>query len=195
MQKYEFQKAEKLAWYDNIVAATLLKLFPKRVLPNHVTVFRFITTPLVALLMYYEHYFIGLFAFLVVASSDFIDGAMARTRNQITNWGKIYDPVADKVLIASMVFIIVLRYIDFWTSIIIIGLEIIIVFTAWIKIRKGINTQANRWGKIKLLLQTAGVIILLISIVFNWANLIPLASSVLYLAIAFAIVSLLTYGI
>ena len=195
MQKYEFQKAEKLAWYDNIVAATLLKLFPKRVLPNHVTVFRFITTPLVALLMYYEHYFIGLFAFLVVASSDFIDGAMARTRNQITNWGKIYDPVADKVLIASMVFIIVLRYIDFWTSIIIIGLEIIIVFTAWIKIRKGINTQANRWGKIKMLLQTAGVIILLISIVFNWANLIPLASSVLYLAIAFAIVSLLTYGI
>ncbi|MCK4553539.1 hypothetical protein KAU19_01070, partial [Candidatus Parcubacteria bacterium] len=59
----------------------------------------------------------------------------------------------------------------------------------------GIKIQANVWGKIKMNLQVAGVVILLLSIVFNWAALLPFASGVLYLAIAFAIVSLLTYGI
>ncbi len=190
-----FQQAKKLVWYDKILAVTILKLFPPRVLPNYITVFRFITTPIVAVLMLYEHYLIGLIAFLLVAFTDAIDGAMARTRNQITEWGKVYDPLADKILIGSMVFIIVLRYIDFWTAIIIIFLEFIIVTTAWIRKREGAQIQANFWGKMKMCLQVSGVVILLLAIVFNWQALLPLASGVLYLAIAFAIVSLLTYGI
>jgi cardiolipin synthase len=190
-----FQQAKKLVWYDKILAVTVLKLFPQKVLPNYITVFRFITTPIVAVLMLYEHYLIGLIAFLIVAFTDAIDGAMARTRNQITEWGKVYDPLADKILIGSMVFIIVLRYIDFWTAIVIIVLEFIIITTAWIRKREGGEVQANIWGKIKMCLQVSGVVILLMAIVFNWQALLPLASGVLYLAIAFAIVSLLTYGI
>ncbi len=195
MLDHSFQEAKKLAWYDNILAVTILKLLPAKILPNYITVFRFLATPVVAVLMLYGHYFVGLVAFLLVAFTDAIDGAMARTRGQITNWGKIYDPLADKILIGSMVFIIVLRYIDFWTAIIIIALEFIIVTTAWIRKKEGGEVQANIWGKIKMCLQVSGVVILLFSIVFNWQALLPLASGVLYLAIAFAIVSLLTYGI
>lgn len=195
MANTNFEPAEEIYWHDRILAKTVLRFFPKSILPNHITVFRFLTTPIVAVLMFYEHYYIGLFAFLLVAFTDALDGSMARTRNQITEWGKIYDPLADKILIASMVFIIVLRYIDFWTAIIIIGLEIIIIFTAWIRMKKGIKIQANLWGKIKMWLQVIGVVVLLLSIIFNWAALLPFASGVLYLAIAFAIVSLLTYGI
>ena len=66
---------------------------------------------------------------------------------------------------------------------------------AGISVKTGKKIQANVWGKIKMNLQCAGVIILLLAIVFDWAALIPLASGTLYLAIAFAIVSLLTYGI
>lgn len=160
-----------------------------------VTVFRFAATPIVALLVLYQRYYIGLIAFLIVAFTDAMDGAMARTRNQITEWGKVYDPLADKILIGSMVFIIVLKYIDFWTAMIIIALEIVIIFTAWLRLRKGTIIQANVWGKIKMGLQVLGVSILLISIIFNWAALLPFASGTLYLAIAFAVVSLLTYGI
>lgn len=195
MQHSNFQKAEKLVWYDKIMAKTVLPLFPKRVLPNHITVSRFVLTPLVAILMFYEHYSIGLFAFLLVAFTDTIDGSMARVRNQITEWGEIYDPLADKILIGSMVFIIVLRYIDLWTALFIIGLEIIIVITAWIRMVKGYKIQANLWGKIKMNLQVLGVVILLFSIIFDWAAILPLASTTLYLAIAFAIVSLASFGI
>jgi len=195
MADTNFQKSDRLFFHDKILANTVLKLFPKIIKPNHLTVFRFLTTPIVVLLMLYEHYYIGLIAFLLVAFTDALDGSMARTRNQITDWGKVYDPLADKILIGSMVFIIILRYIDFWTAIIIVALEFIIIFVAWIRKARGIKIQANIWGKIKMMLQVLGVVILLLSIVFDLAALLPLASGVLYLAIAFAVVSLLTYGI
>jgi CDP-diacylglycerol---glycerol-3-phosphate 3-phosphatidyltransferase len=190
-----FQKAEKIFPTDKIINFIFLRFFPKFIKPNHITVFRFLATPAVAFLMFFGHHSIGLTAFLFVAFTDALDGAMARTRNEITEWGKVYDPLADKILIGSMVFIIVLRYVDFWTSIIIIGLEIIIIIIAWIRKIKGYKVEANLWGKIKMMLQVLGVSILLLSIIFNLAALLPFASGILYLAIAFAIVSLLTYGI
>lgn len=193
---HNFQESDKIFWHDRVLAKSILKFFPKWVYPNHITVFRFAATPIVVILMLYGRYYIGLFAFLAIAFTDALDGSLARTRNQITQWGKAYDPLADKILISSMVFIIVLRYIDFWTALIIIGLEIIIVLAGWLRQRReGRVIEANRWGKIKMMLQVLGVSILLISIIFNWASLIPLASGTLYLAIAFAVVSLLTYGI
>ncbi|MEA3398536.1 MAG: CDP-alcohol phosphatidyltransferase family protein [Patescibacteria group bacterium] len=190
-----FQETDKIYPHDRFLANTILKLIPAWVYPNYITVFRFVATPVVAILMLYQRYYIGLIAFIIVAFSDAVDGSLARTRNQITNWGKIYDPVADKILIGSMVFVIVLRYVDFWTAIIIIVLEIVIVITGWQRLKKGIKVQANLWGKIKMMLQVLGVVILLFAIVFDWASLLPFASGALYLAIAFAIVSLLTYGI
>lgn len=191
----EFQQAEKIFWHDKLLAKTFLKLFPSRVIPNHLTLFRFIATPLVVFLMVYEYYLVGLLSFLLVAFSDALDGSMARTRNQVTEWGKIYDPLADKVLIGAMVFVIVLRYVDFWTAMIIVALEIMIISAAWVRKREGRLVQANIWGKIKMALQVAGVTILLFSVIFNWGALLPLASGTLYLAVAFAVVSLLTYGI
>jgi len=190
-----YQAAKKVFFHDKVLAKTFLKLFPDCVKPNHITVFRFLTTPGVVFLMLHEHYSVGLVAFLLVAFTDALDGAMARTRNQITEWGKIYDPLADKILIGSMVFAIVLRYIDLWASILIVVIEIAIVTVAWFRLRKGAEVQANWWGKIKMLLQVVGVTILLISIIFSWEALLPFASGALYLAIAFAVVSLLTYGI
>ena len=189
------QKAEKIFFHDKILAATILKIIPRRILPNHITIFRFMATPIVIFLMISEKYYIGLWAFLLTAFTDAIDGSLARTRNQITDWGKMYDPLADKILIGSMVFVIVLRYIDFWTAIIIIGIEIIFIIAAWARKKSGREVQANIWGKIKMFLQVAGVAILLLAVVFDLANLLPLASKTLYLAIAFAIVSLLTHGI
>ncbi|MEA1963491.1 MAG: CDP-alcohol phosphatidyltransferase family protein [Patescibacteria group bacterium] len=190
-----FEKADKIFFHDKILAATILKLIPTRVLPNHITVFRFMATPIVIFLMISEKYYIGLWAFLLTAFTDAIDGSLARTRNQITDWGKIYDPLADKILIGGMVFVIVLRYIDFWTAIIIISIEIIFIIAACVRKRSGREVHANIWGKIKMMLQVVGVAILLLAVVFDLASLLPLASKTLYLAIAFAIVSLLTHGV
>ncbi len=185
----------KLTIFDKILVKTICRFIPYSVKPNHVTVFRFLATPFVAFLMYDHHYSIGLVAFLLVALTDAIDGALARSRDQITNWGKVYDPLADKILIGSMVFIIVLRYIDLWTALAIMFIEFLLILTGWLRMRKGRVIEANFWGKIKMCSQVLGVAILLLSIIFNVASLLPFASGALYLAIAFAIVSLFTYGV
>ena len=142
-----------------------------------------------------QRYVIGFVAFLLIAFTDALDGSIARTRNQITKWGRIYDPVADKILIGSMVFIIVLKYLDPLVAYLIVVIEIIIIIVAWVRLRFGFKVEANIWGKIKMNLQVLGVSILLLSVIFDWAELLPFASGSLYIAIAFAIVSLLTYGI
>lgn len=190
-----YQKSDRLFFHDKFMKATFLKLVPRRVVPNHLTFFRFVATPIVILLMLYHHYSVALVAFLLVAFTDTIDGSLARVRGQITEWGKMYDPLADKVLIGAMVFTIVLRYIDLWTAGLIVGIEAAIIVVAWKRKREGGKVQANIWGKIKMFLQVTGVVILLLSVAFSWANILPLASGTLYLAIAFAVISLLTYGI
>ena len=195
MDNLEFQKAKKVCLHDRIFAATILRLIPVWMHPNHFTIFRFIATPVIILLLYLNYYTIGFWAFLIAAFSDAIDGSLARTRNQVTEWGKIYDPLADKILIASMIFIIVLQTLGFWTSIVIIGLEVIIVIAAWMRKMEGRVVQANVWGKIKMILQVAGVSVLLLVIMYNWLVLLPFASGMLYLAIIFAVISLLTHGI
>jgi len=194
MSEFTFQPADKVFWHDKLLAATILKLIPHYVHPNHFTLFRLLASPIVATLMYWESYAWGLWVFILMALTDAIDGSLARTRNQITEWGKVYDPLADKILIGCMVFIIVLRYIDPWTAFFIMAIELIIIATAWIRKRKGKVVQANIWGKIKMMLQVLGVVILLLAIILDWGALTPFASGTLYLAIVFAIISLFTYS-
>lgn len=181
--------------HDRLLERTILRMIPRSVKPNHVTVARLLLTPVVVIILMSGDYLTGLIAFLMVAFTDAIDGSMARTRDQITDWGKIYDPIADKILIGSAVFILVLRYIDFWTAIMIIGIEAAIIIFAWVRKVRGGKVEANIWGKIKMNLQVLGVSILLLSISLDIEKLMPFASGALYLAIAFAIISLLTYGI
>ncbi|MFA5318368.1 MAG: CDP-alcohol phosphatidyltransferase family protein [Patescibacteria group bacterium] len=191
----QYFKAEKVFWHDKILAATFLKLFPRKVKPNHLTMFRFLATPFIVLIMVFDNYGIGLCVFLLVAFTDALDGSMARTRDEITVWGKIYDPLADKLLIGSMVFAIVLRYIDFLAAMVIIGAELIIISAAWWWYHKGHNIEANIWGKIKMVLQVFGTTFLLLAVILNLEALLPFGTGAFYLAIAFAIVSLLTHGI
>jgi len=185
----------KLYFFDKILARTLIPFIPKSVKPNHITVFRFLATPLVVYLLWKGSYLVGLISFILVAFTDALDGALARIRNQITDWGKVYDPLADKVLIGLVVYIIVLRYIDVYAALIIIGLEMLLIATAFVRKQRGKIVQANVWGKIKMALQVFGVVVLLLSVVFDVESFLPFSTGVLYLAVAFGIVSLFSYGI
>ena len=195
MASTKFEKSNIVNWHDKVLAKTVLRLFPRWIYPNYITIFRFLATPPLILLFLYNQYQVGLIAFLLVAFTDAIDGSLARTRHQITEWGRIYDPIADKLLISGMVFAIVYKHIDSLTAFFVVGIELAIVFVAWIRFNKGYKVQANIWGKIKMILQVFAVSVLILSLHYNLANLLPLGSGVLYLAMVFAIVSLLSYGI
>lgn len=185
-----------LSWSDRILSKTILPLVPNFVYPNHITTLRFILTPLVAWSIWHEVSWGSLLFFLVTAFTDALDGALARVRQQITPWGKLYDPLADKILICSVVYVLVLKYVDSWAAGVIIALEFIIIILAVIKhYRDRQETQANLWGKIKMFLQVAGVTVLLLSIILNLPALFLFSQGTFYLAIAFGIISLFTYSI
>jgi CDP-diacylglycerol---glycerol-3-phosphate 3-phosphatidyltransferase len=185
----------KLYFFDKVFNKTILPLIPRRVRPNYITVARFLMVPWVAFFLWQGYYWVGLVLFLVAAFTDALDGALARTRDQITSWGKLYDPLADKLLICTTVFILVLKYVDFYAAWIIIIVESIIFTAAIFKKQSGEDVQSNFWGKMKMFLQVVGVVFLLLALVFNLESLIPVSRGTFYVSIAFAIISFFTYSI
>lgn len=185
----------KLKIHDRIYKKTFLKLIPGFVHPNHVTIARFILTPFVIWLAVQGYYGLAIPVFLAVAFTDSIDGSLARARDQVTAWGKIYDPVADKLLIGSMVVVLVIQHLGFYLGVAIIGIEVLFIVLGWWWVSGGNNVQANKWGKIKMCLQVLGVTLLLIGLATGFEGLFNISAQTFYLAIFFAVVSLFTSGI
>lgn len=186
----------KIHWWDRVLEKTLLPLLPPIIRPNHITVLRLLLIPIVILLLWFNQLVWGTMLFFIAAFTDALDGAMARTRKQITDWGRLFDPLADKLLICSTVFVLIIKYVDFYAAWIIISLEVFIVAGAIYEKSKGTQVpRSNIWGKVKMLLQVAGVMILLLSIIFDLQSFFSLSLGLLYLAVGFGVMSLFTYGI
>jgi CDP-diacylglycerol--glycerol-3-phosphate 3-phosphatidyltransferase len=160
-----------------------------------VTLIRMILTPIVFYFIYIENFAIGVPMFFLVAFTDAIDGSLARIRKQITDWGTFYDPLADKILIGSVVMLVVIKHVNLIFGIIIIVLEVMIMTGGYIRKRRGKITPANLFGKTKMILQVLGVAFLLIALWAGYSLFIPMSIGTLSLAIVFAVISLFTYGI
>lgn len=181
--------------HDKLLGATIIRFIPSFVTPNAVTWFRFIATPFVLYLLYVGDYAAGVPLFVLTAFTDAIDGSLARLRKQITEWGMLYDPIADKFLIGSVILLVVIQHMNPAFGIIILILEALLITGGFIRKRMGLPVMANVVGKIKMFLQFLGVTFLLVSIWSGVTLLIPFSIATLSLAIVFAVASLLTYGL
>lgn len=177
---------------DRFLAATFLKLFPDFVTPNQITRFRLISIPFVAFLLAFDYYAAGTILFLFAAFSDALDGALARTKRNVTSWGTFYDPIADKLLIGAASVIVVSKYIGLGLATAIVFLEVLLVSLAYVRY-KGRIVPAKIMGKTKMILQCLGIIILLFYVVLEIPILLTIATYTLYLAIVFALLSLLVF--
>ncbi len=186
---------EKLYPHDRILAWMLLPFIPSFVTPNHVTMFRFITTPFVLYLLGIGVYQIGVPFFLFVAFTDALDGTLARVRKQITAWGTFYDPVADKLLIGLVLLCILTQHVPPVLSGAVIGIEITIGIIGFIRRKRGKIVSANGFGKVKMALQVCAVSLLLFGLWTGFPALLSLGSVVLTAALLFAVLSLVTYGL
>ncbi len=179
---------------DKILAKIFLPLIPRWVTPNAVTIFRFITIPFVGYLFISEDYVSGVILFGISAFSDAIDGSMARTRNQITEWGKLFDPLADKLLIGVAVAILVSKFLNPYLAATIVLIEFFIMSSAYYRKRvHGMLVEAELSGKIKMVLQSFGIGSILFGAIFNIAPFFIIAYYLMYLAVVFAIISLVVY--
>lgn len=177
---------------DRFLARTFLKFIPGHVTPNQITKFRLVSIPFVAFFFTFDYYEAGTILFLFSAFSDALDGALARTKRKVTSWGTFYDPIADKLLIGAVAVIVISRYVSLGLASAIIFLEILLVSLAYVRYR-GRIVPAKIMGKTKMVLQCVGIIILLLYVVFGFPILLSVATYTLYLAVLFALLSLLVF--
>ncbi len=182
---------------DRFLAATFLRVLPKRITPNQITIFRFFTVPFIALLLSLGKYELGIVLFAISAFSDSLDGALARTQKKITKWGIIFDPLADKLLIGMTAFLILPKFFSPLLVFSIIFLEMVLIGLAYYYRMHGKKTDmaANWWGKSKMIFQSLGVFLVLLYILWPVAGVLLAARWMLNMALALGIVSLVTYSL
>jgi CDP-diacylglycerol--glycerol-3-phosphate 3-phosphatidyltransferase len=130
-------------------------------LPNRLTIIRLILVPVFVLALSIESiatYIVGYVVFMIASITDYWDGRIARERNLITNFGKLMDPVADKVLLASA-FVMLMKIpslsVPAWTIVAILAREFLVTGARSMAAAgpKGEVIAANVWGKYKTVIQ------------------------------------------
>ena len=100
--------------------------------------------------------------FLIASITDFLDGYLARKNNQITDFGKLMDPLADKILVsAAMVLLAVERLLPAWFVILILFREFLVTGVRMLALGSRIVIAADIWGKLKTIAQIVLVCIIL----------------------------------
>lgn len=134
-------------------------------LPNFLTVLRIALIPLFVFI-YSDptplRSFLATATFLIASLTDFLDGYLARKRGEITNFGKLMDPIADKLLIISALLLLVyFQKVPVWIAIILIGREMAVTGLRAVATLDGVIIPADKWGKYKMGAQITAAALLL----------------------------------
>ncbi len=137
----------------------------KKHIPNSLTIFRMFLVPIffwLAILIHTENSLRwATVIFIIAAITDYFDGMLARRYNAITDFGKVMDPLADKLLVLIALFAITiqpLELITVYAFYIILIRELLVSLMRNYYIRRKIYIPANIWGKIKTVFQLTGII-------------------------------------
>ena len=134
--------------------------------PNYLTLVRVAAIPAIVILLLFENRFCSFTAaiiFSAAAITDYLDGYYARTRGLISTFGKMMDPLADKLLVSSaFIMLSSHNWVPAWMVCIIIGRELAVTSLRNILVEKGKDISASALGKYKTGFQIAAIIPLLI---------------------------------
>src|SRR5215203_1602491 len=162
-------------------------MFPLN-LPNALTLLRILAVPVVVVALLGESEngdALAAAVFALAALTDGLDGYFARSRGSITTFGKLMDPLADKLLItAALISLVSLDRLEAWVAMVIIAREIAVTGLRVIAAERGIVISASWMGKVKTVLQIAAIIALIAT------NPAPLGVDILvYIALAVTVLS------
>lgn len=160
-------------------------------LPNFLSLFRIIIIPVLVYLLTYPDRMSALlsaFLFLIASVTDYFDGYLARRNRTVSDLGKILDPLADKLMVASA--LIMLAAIDragepsvpAWLVVLVIAREIAVTVIRGIALTEGIVMHAETLGKYKFILQTFAVFGLLVH--YTYWGLDFFAAGIYFLALS-----------
>ena len=168
-------------------------------LPNKLTILRVILIPFfVAFLLdplaLPGAKWIALLIFIAASVTDALDGNIARKYNQVTNFGKFMDPLADKLLVCSALIAFVdMELMPTWIVMIIIAREFIISGFRLIASDNDVVIAASYWGKFKTTFQMVMVCLMIVNLgaMFPWVRI--LTDIIMWIALALTVISLVDY--
>ncbi len=136
-------------------------------LPNILTISRIIITPIFLAVILMEslphRFLIACIIFSIASITDAVDGHIARKNNQITNFGKFLDPIADKVLTtAALLAFMSMGLCNIWIIMLVLTREFAIASVRMISASSGVVIPANIWGKIKTVSQMVFTILIML---------------------------------
>ena len=136
-------------------------MFPLN-LPNMLTVLRIMLVPVLVVALLGNTREGDVFAAVVFAAAsltDFVDGYLARSRNSVTTFGKLMDPLADKLLVvAALVSLVSLHRLPAWVAMVIITRELAVTMLRLGASQAGVVLAASNFGKVKTCLQIAAIL-------------------------------------
>jgi CDP-diacylglycerol--glycerol-3-phosphate 3-phosphatidyltransferase len=160
-------------------------------LPNKLTVLRVCLIPVFLFFFFCtwvpSNYVWALVVFVAASLTDMLDGQIARRNNLITDFGKLMDPLADKLLVMSALACLLCSptgVVMFWgpvgnvlSLIIIMAREFIVTAIRQLAMGKGVVIAADKWGKIKTITQMIWISLVLLGLSLLWTNTAPWAYS------------------
>ena len=164
-------------------------------LPTLLTLSRIVLIP-VFVFSVYLHPIFGALVFSIASLTDFLDGYFARRSGDITTFGIILDPIADKFLVISALIVLVdMERLAAWIAIIIIVREFLVTGLRVVALSKDIIIPAELGGKIKTGVQIAAVLCLILNRNLFNINLYDIGIVLIWLALVLSIVSGVKYTI
>jgi len=173
-------------------------------LPNLLTAFRIFLVPLVVVVLLTEFQFekwlflsrealaVGLF--LVASLTDLLDGYLARRRGEVTTLGQLLDPIADKLLVSSVLISLVeMQLIPAWVVVVIVGREFSVTGLRLIAAVNQVVIPAGRLGKWKMVVEVIAICFIIWGNQKEWDWVLLTGRWLLYLVAAVALVSMAEY--
>ena len=166
-------------------------------LPNILTCLRVLLIPVFMVLACQDNLpcdIAALIVYVVACLTDYVDGNLARKNNQVTNFGKFMDPVADKLLVmAALLLFVEDGTISAWMVAIILGREFIVSALRMVAASEGLVIAANMWGKTKTVITMITLIFLLCPIGPIMLGPISLQDIMIWITVIITAVSGVTY--
>ena len=152
--------------------------------PNRITLVRIFLVPILLVFLIYPRGwspFIAAAIFLIAAFTDWLDGHLARSTNQITRLGQLLDPIADKLLVtAALVTLVGRQQVPAWIVVIILCRELAVTGLRAMAADQNIIIAAEAYGKYKMLFLIAGAFLLILNLPeLYWPGMIALGIGLL----------------
>jgi CDP-diacylglycerol--glycerol-3-phosphate 3-phosphatidyltransferase len=164
-------------------------------IPNQLTILRILLVPVIGAVLaidFTDHYQISAVAYVTAAATDTLDGRIARSRNLVTELGKFLDPLADKLLVITVLVILATQsLLPAWVVLIVAAREFLITGLRSVAAAQGVVVSSTPWGKSKTLTQNCMILLIILAQPYPWLK--PAAVAFIWIAVIATVLSGLDY--